>query len=97
MIIYKIIYGWYRKLYVFYVLNFARGKLKKSLSERRERYPSEYCLTCGECCKNCVNFKNHKCNIWGQQDYRCTAFPMFRYQLDIRPKIKEKCRYYWED
>lgn len=82
-------------IYLFYLIKLRRGKLKESLSKRKERsYPT--CRECGLCCKSCVayNQKTGLCNIWKDADYRCKSFPLFPFHLKIIG-VEGKCRYYW--
>jgi hypothetical protein len=86
-----------RKFKIFWMLNFRRDLLKKSLSLRKEKdVPDDYCIKCQECCKNCIAISKDGCKIWKDTDYRCKVFPMFSFQLDTKSK-KIKCKYYWEE
>jgi len=92
----RIIVKLFGKFYYFYVTNFRRDIMKKSLSLRRGE-----CNHCGVCCKGCPNLlKNNDCKFWyrGNCDNQCLMFPVFPYQIEFNSEdVRNNCGYYWEE
>lgn len=85
------------KFYNFYLLYFARHKLKRYLLTRKEKRDS--CIGCGFCCIGCPALdKNDKtCKIWDYTDYICRNSPFSPLHLKLKGyDVKKMCRYYWE-
>ena len=90
------------KFRIFFLLNFRRDLVKKSLLLRKEKNVLEdYCIKCQECCKGCPALSEKGCKIWKDADWRCRTFPIFEFQLkrmiQKKPKVESKCKYYWEE